>query len=135
MESSINELSKYRFETSLEDLEDARIMLENGRYKNALNRAYYSIFHAIRSINILDGFDSSKHSGVIAHFNQNYIKTGVFPKEMSKIIKSASENREKADYLDFFIASKGEAEKQIERAETFSGYVHDYLVSQKIIDK
>lgn len=26
----------------------------------------------------------------------------------------ASENREKADYLDFFVASKAEAEKQIE---------------------
>ncbi len=78
------------------------------------------MFHAIRSINILDGFDSSKHSGVIAYFNQNYVKTDIFPKELSKIIKAASENREKADYLDFFIASKEEAEKQIERAESFS---------------
>ena len=39
MEERIKELSKYRYETSLEDLEDARIMYENGRYKNALNRA------------------------------------------------------------------------------------------------
>ncbi|MCR5502517.1 MAG: hypothetical protein K6F53_05885 [Lachnospiraceae bacterium] len=39
---------------------------------------------------------------------------------MSKIIKEASENREKADYLDFFIASKDEAEKQIKRAAFFS---------------
>lgn len=27
------------------------------------------------SVNILDGFDSSKHSGVIAYFNRNYLKT------------------------------------------------------------
>ena len=65
MDGSVKELSKYRFETSRESLEDARIMFENGRYKNALNRAYYSIFHAVRSVNALDGFDSSKHSGVI----------------------------------------------------------------------
>lgn len=50
MESSVKDLSKYRFENSLENLEDARIMFENGRYKNALNRAYYSIFHGIRSV-------------------------------------------------------------------------------------
>ena len=100
MEGSVKELSKYRFETSLENLEDARIMFEKGRYKNTLNRAYYSIFHAIRSVNALDGFDSSKHSGVISFFNQNYVKSGIFPKELSKIIRSASENREKADYLD-----------------------------------
>ncbi len=64
----MKELSKYRFETCKEDLYDAQLMLKNGRYKNALNRGYYAIFHAIRAVNALDGFDSSKHSGVIAHF-------------------------------------------------------------------
>lgn len=78
MEERVKELSKYRFETSLENLEDAKLMFENGRYKNALNRAYYSIFHAIRSVNTLNGFDSSKHSGVIAFFNQSYVKEGGF---------------------------------------------------------
>lgn len=66
-------------------------MYEAGRYKNALNRAYYSIFHGMRAVNALAGFDSSKHSGVIAHFNQNYVKEGIFPKETSEIIRLASE--------------------------------------------
>lgn len=52
MEERIKELSKYRFETCLENLDDARLMYENGRYKNALNRAYYSIFHAMRAVKI-----------------------------------------------------------------------------------
>ena len=50
MESSIKALSKYRYESSSEALADAIIMYENGRYKNALNRAYYSIFHAVRAV-------------------------------------------------------------------------------------
>lgn len=134
MEGSIIELSKYRFMTSQENLEDARIMYENGRYKNALNRAYYSIFHAIRAVLALDGFDSSKHSGVIAYFNQNYVKTEIFPKDLSRIIRAASENREKADYLDFFIASREEAEKQINRAESFSEYISNYLEEKGVMD-
>ena len=73
MEKRIKELAKYRFETSLEALADARLMYDNRRYKNTLNRAYYSIFHAMRSVNALNGFDSSKHSGVIAHFNQAFV--------------------------------------------------------------
>ena len=133
METSMRELSKYRFENCKEDLFDAKLMLENGRYKNALNRGYYAIFHAIRAVNALDGFDSSKHSGVIAHFNQQYVKEGIFPKELSKIIREASENREKADYLDFFIASKSEAEKQVGRAEEFVAQIEVYLVEKKII--
>ena len=48
------------------------------------NRSYYAIFHAIRSVNALDGFDSSKHSGVISHFNQEYVKTGMFEKNLPK---------------------------------------------------
>lgn len=133
MEERVKELSKYRFETSLENLEDARLMYENGRYKNALNRAYYSIFHAIRAVNALNEFDSSKHSGVIAFFNQNYIKEEIFPKELSKIITQASNNREKADYLDFYIASSEEAQKQIARAEEFTAVIKQYLESQKIL--
>ena len=127
MEERVKTLSEYRFETSLEALADAKLMFENSRYKNALNRAYYSIFHAIRAVNILLGFDSSKHSGVIAFFNQNYVKNGIFPRELSKIIKHASENREKADYLDFFVASGEEAEKQILRAEEFRSQIEAYL--------
>ena len=127
MEGSVTELSHYRFETSLEALADARLMYENGRYKNALNRGYYAIFHAIRAVNALTGFDSSKHSGVIAYFNQNYVKSEIFPKELSKIIRLASENREKADYLDFYIASKEEAEKQIQRAEEFLKWIEKFL--------
>ncbi len=69
MEGSIKELSAYRYETAQENLQDARIMYDNGRYKNALNRAYYAIFHSVRAVIALDGFDSSKHSGVIAFFN------------------------------------------------------------------
>ncbi|WP_022752737.1 HEPN domain-containing protein [Butyrivibrio fibrisolvens] len=129
MESSVKELSKYRYETSLENLTDAKIMYDNGRYKNALNRGYYSIFHSIRAVCALDGFDSSKHSGVISYFNQNYVKTEIFPKELSKLIRYASENREKADYLDFFVASKEEAEKQIKRAEKFTDEIGKYLVN------
>ena len=133
MEDSVKELSRYRFETSEEDLIDAKIMYDNGRYKNALNRAYYSIFHAVRAVIAIQGFDSSKHSGVIAFFNQNYVKTGVFSKDLSKIIKLASENREKADYLDFYIASKEEAEKQIGRATEFRTAIEVYLKSQGIL--
>lgn len=133
MERSVTDLAKYRFECCQEALEDARIMYEAGRYKNALNRAYYSIFHGMRAVNALDGYDSSKHSGVIAHFNQNYVKEGIFSKEASKLIKLAAEKRENADYLDFFVASKEEAEAQIKRAETFEEWIEFYLKGKAIL--
>ncbi len=133
MERSVMDLSKYRYECCKEALDDARFMFENNRYKNCLNRAYYSIFHGIRAVFALEGFDSSKHSGLISHFNKYYVKTGIFLPEASKIIKLASENREHADYLDFFIASKSDAENQIRIAEKFRMWVEEYLKTKGVL--
>ena len=38
MEGSLNDLAKYRFECCKEALIDAKLMFENGRFKNTLNR-------------------------------------------------------------------------------------------------
>ena len=53
--------------------------------------------------------------------------------ELSKIIKQAYDNREKADYLDFYIASSEEAEKQIARVEQFLEAIKAYLIMQNIL--
>lgn len=85
MAGSLMELSAHRFNRAKEELQTAELLMKNESYRQSINRSYYAIFHAVRAVNALDGFDSSKHSGVIAHFNQQYVKTGVFKKEASKI--------------------------------------------------
>ena len=84
-------------------------------------------------MNALDGFDSSKHSGVIAHFNQQYVKTGVFEKEASKIIRGASELREQADYEDFYSATKEEATSILDGARDFIDMVGEFLTEKSVI--
>ena len=127
MEGSVKDLAKYRLENAQEDLERAKRELDIGDYKLSLNRSYYAIFHAIRAVNILDEFDSSKHSGVIAHFNQYHVKTGDFDKEISKIITSAMNIRQKSDYDDFFIALKSDAVSQFQEAEKILESVTKYI--------
>lgn len=133
MAGSIKDLSKYRYERSSEELENAKTMLESGKFKLALNRSYYSIFHGMRTVNVLDEFDSSKHSGVITHFNQYHVKTGDFPKEASRIIRTSSEMREHADYEDFFTASRRDAEEQVQKAQTFHDFISSYLQKKGIL--
>lgn len=127
MQPNERDLSKYRLERAKEDIKTARINIENGLYKGAVNRSYYAIFHAIRAVNVLDGFDASKHSSVIAHFNQYHVYTGHFEKGTYKIIDSAYRIREKCDYSDFFIVSKEEAQEQYEKAIEFLGKVEEFL--------
>lgn len=84
MEDSLMfELSDYRMKRAREMLSDAKSLLERDRVESSINRSYYAIFHALRAVTALDGFDSSKHSGIIAHFNQMYVKAGIFDKEIS----------------------------------------------------
>lgn len=105
--------------------------LKIGQYKTSLNRSYYAIFHAMRAMNILKGFDSSKHSGVIAYFNKEYIKEGIMDKELSVIIKSSSFLREKSDYDDFFIVGRTETENQLASAKVFLEAVEKYLTEKE----
>ncbi|MCM1161798.1 MAG: HEPN domain-containing protein [Roseburia sp.] len=127
MQPSQRNLSKYRLERAEEDIQTARINIENGLYKGAINRSYYAIFHSIRAVNVLDGFDASKHSSVIAHFNQYHVHTGDFDKEIYKIIDSAYRIREKCDYSDFFIVTKEEAQEQYGKAIEFLRRVREFL--------
>ena len=129
MEGSLNDLAKVRFIRAKEMIESANNNLISGDIKTSLNRSYYAIFHGMRAVNIIDGFDSSKHSGVIAHFNQYSIKTGKIDEKYSRIIKNAVYFREKSDYDDFYIASIDDAKKQLEDAKDFLNVVESIITS------
>jgi len=78
----------------------------------------------------LEGFDSKKHSGIIAEFRKNYLKTGVLPKDLSLIIDSLVEIRQGSDYDDFYVISKEETQLQLENAQKFVSAIESYLKTQ-----
>lgn len=127
MESGMIELSKYRYERSKEAFADARVLFEQKSFASSVNRSYYAIFHALRAVTALDGFDSGKHSGVIAYINKMYVKEGIFNRKLSKILDTAFRLREKADYDDFFIVSADAAEEQLIKASTVMEMILPYL--------
>ncbi len=122
-------LSKYRLERAKEFLDSAVKNIAINEYRTANNRAYYSVFHAMRAVLALDEVDFKKHSGVIAYFREHYIKTKIFDKECSDIISSLSLIRSKSDYDDFYVAQKQETIEQVEEAQKFYLLVEQYLSS------
>ena len=71
MEGRLKELAGYRLDRAKEMLLSSENNLKIGEYKTSLNRSYYAVFHAMRSVNALKRFDSSKHSGVLAFLRRN----------------------------------------------------------------
>ena len=121
------DLSRYRLELAKEFLEDAAENLERDSYRTANNRAYYSIFHAMRAVLALEGVDFKKHSGVISYFREHFIKTGIFDRDCSDIISSASLIRSRSDYDEFYIATKQEVTEQVENAKKICMLIENYL--------
>jgi len=127
MEAKLKELSNYRLEKARRNLIVAKSLIEDEFYDFAINRAYYAAFDAMRAVNALDDFDSNKHSGVIAHFNQYYVKEGKFKPETSAVIRRAANLREKSDYEDFYQAEREDAVETVELIRNFVDDVDAFL--------
>ena len=120
-------LAKYRLEKALTCIEVSKLNLDNEFLPDSVNRSYYAIFYAARAVMALDGVDRKKHSGVISYFQENYIKTGIFDKELSNIIQDAFNMRQISDYQDFFIISHGDAVEQLKNAGKFCNEIKKYI--------
>lgn len=127
LDDNRRDLCKYRLERARECLKSAILLRDLGDYASSANRSYYSIFHAIRAIMALDGEDRKKHSGVIAYFQEKYVKTEIFDKDYSYIIKNAFQIRQESDYDDFCIISKEEVDEQLENAERLIAKISEYI--------
>lgn len=126
----MDELIRYRLESANEKLKSAKLLLEAGQYKDSIGRSYYAIFTAIRAILASRQIDFSKHAGVIAYFQKEYIKTEIFDKKYSKYMQQAFQIRNSCDYDDFFIISKQDAQEQYARAEELLEEIRKYILAE-----
>ena len=123
-------LSKYRLEKARQVLKNAILDFENDSLMGSVNRSYYAIFHSMRAVLELDGFDSKKHSGIIAYFREKYVKSKKFDSIFSDYIRIAFEIRNDCDYEDFYVVSIDEVDEQIINATCFMKAVEEYLVKE-----
>lgn len=130
MPHSLKDLCKYRFEQSQGALKSSRTLFNENDLRGSLNRSYYAIFYAARSLLALKQLETRKHSGLVATFIKEYIAVGIFDKELSNIIKNAQKIRTESDYEDFYVISKETVHEQLKNAEKFIEEIKKYLESQ-----
>ncbi len=127
MDEQTIELAKYRIEKAQEELYAAKYLMEKEITKSSLRSSYYSIFHSARALLVFKKLDSKKHSGVIALFNKEFIKTGLIEVNAKDILTKAFYIRIESDYKDFYAASKDEAKEQIDNAEFFLNSILEFI--------
>lgn len=94
-------LIEYRLTQARDSLREADILNQSGMsLRSVMNRLYYAMFYAVLALLQNKEMGTSKHSGAISIFDREYIKAGIFPREMSKALHRAFELRQKADYME-----------------------------------
>ncbi len=121
------DLARYKVERACEELDTAELLYNNEKLKAANNRAYYSIYYAITAILCLEPIAFKKHKDTIGYFNKNYVHTGIFPEEIGRSISKAAKVRHASDYDEFYIASKEEAERQIQTAKMIINLANQFI--------
>lgn len=126
-------LSVYRINNAVDTLDTAKLCMEHKRYKDAINRCYYAAFYAVKAILALEEIDFKRHKDAVAYFNQHYVATEIFDREIGKRLGRLKRKREESDYDDFYVASFDEAKEQYESAELIVKNVQTFLKMKKVL--
>ncbi len=125
----IEQLIQVRFSQAKESLEEADTLYRSALLRGAINRAYYAMFYAVLALTVLKQESTSKHSGVIAFFDREYVKSGIFPRELSKSFHLAFQRRQENDYGDVFSVDEEETRQSLLEARLFVDRVESYVKS------
>ena len=123
------DLAKYKLDRAKEEYDTAQLLFDNDKLKASNNRAYYAIYHALTAVLCLEPIAFKKHKDTIAHFNKNYVHGGTFSGDIGRKIAKSAKIRHASDYDEFYIASREEAENQINTANEIISAIEAHLQS------
>lgn len=130
MKEELLTLIKYRLKEADASIEEARVLLREGMSLRAvMNRLYYSMFYAVLALLQEKQLGTSKHMGAIAMFDREFVKSGVFDKEMSRALHRAFELRQKGDYMEEAEVTRADVDEIFPKATEFVEKVKGYLLA------
>lgn len=102
-----NQLIAFRLDQAFETIRDVELLIENDRFRSAVNRIYYGIFYSLLALGLANKYETSKHAQLIGWFNKNFVRAGLIEEKYGKIVNRAFNHRTKGDY-DSFVAFEGD---------------------------
>ncbi len=123
----LEDLLRYRMEQAHETLREAEILLRESAWRGVVNRAYYAMFYALLALLATKGLGPSKHSGALALFDREFVKTGVFPRTLSRSLHLAFDRRQTHDYGELTPTDRSIAEETLTDARAFVAAIESHL--------
>jgi len=128
MKEEIIELAKHRKEKAEKTLSDAKKFAEDATSESTVNRIYYAMFYVVNALLITKGLSASKHSGVRALFNREFVNKGVVEKQWGEFYTDMFDRRQKGDYSDFVNFKNDDVLMWLEKAEKFIKVIGNLVV-------
>jgi uncharacterized protein (UPF0332 family) len=120
-------LLQYRIQQAYETLHEADILFAQSALRGTVNRSYYAMFYALLALLSTRQLGSSKHSGALSLFDREFVKTGVFSRELSRVLRKAFEYRQTYDYGETVIIDSTIAQNTLNDAKMFITAIETYL--------
>lgn len=127
MSASSKNAIRERMKQARETLEEAETLFGQDYWRGTINRAYYAMFYAVLALGASKGVAISKHTHAIAFLDKEFIKTGIFPKEISRAMHIGFDERQTNDYGEIWEIDHNEAKNTLEEAKSFVTTIEKYF--------
>jgi uncharacterized protein (UPF0332 family) len=115
----MSEEIRLHFERAAECVDDANLLLDNGRYAAAVTRAYYAMFHAATAVLLTKDIRRTSHRGILSAFGEQVVKTGLLDRSFHRYFREAFDLRQQSDYEPVVDVDTKHAKQILSRAVDF----------------
>ena len=119
MADELKKIVREELEFAKKRLEAAEILLNNNMIEDSINRIYYSLLHAAKSMLNVLGYDAKTYVGIISEFGLRIIKEKLIEKKFGRVLRKAFEMRESSDYKISVVFEREEVEELLKEAKDF----------------
>jgi len=116
-------LIEYRMERARETFDEAKMLFDGGHLNAYVNRLYYACFYAVSALLLTRDFSTSKHGYLRSLMHQEFVKTGLIPKDLGTHFNLLFDNRHKGDYDDFVRFKAEDVADWLERTREFVDHI------------
>lgn len=106
----------------------AKANLDMGFVEVAANRFYYAAYYAVSALLIAHGHTAQTHSGIIAIFGREFVKTGMVDRSDGRLYSQLFAYRLKGDYDDNYDLDMDEIEPLATPVGQFISKISDKAV-------
>ncbi len=116
------EAIELKIKKALALMNEVDFQLENQFYNTAINRIYYSCFHATKALLLTKDLVPKTHSGVSTLLHQEFVLNGLFDASHASFFTKLMNERIDDDYSDFMITDEEEVEEFITPVKEYFSY-------------